>query len=385
MPFASPPRGEAPDQGVDTQGRADQGRVRRQGGPTRPPRLFAAPFVVIAVVTALAAGSCTAPGAGPGRAYDFSYGGGVAALRLTGDGSRAGPDHVSLGAALALSGYELPSGSVVYAARLGDDGRVVDEFDVAGGATADDFWPASSIKVLAAVGAMEYLRTLGFSGGATVTSADGWSYSVRELARAAISVSENDSYDLLVQIAGVGRLNDVFLSPDNGFPATVIQRDYAGWDLRNSPAMTVSEGDQSMELPPREGLDDYGCPDDGNCSTLPEMVESVRRIVFHRQLPPGQRFAIADADASVLRAALLGTDGWMKDGVAEVLGGQALTYNKPGHAYNCLDVGVVVDISHGDRLMLGLAGPAVGECEYLTELSSQVVRALGSLPAPARP
>src|SRR5437588_2696329 len=84
-------------------------------------------------------------------------------------------DGAQLGAALDASGITLPEGTNVYAAVVHDDAGTLrfNQFEWGGGAEADGFWPASSVKVLAAVGALEFLADLGFTGAATVAFDDG--------------------------------------------------------------------------------------------------------------------------------------------------------------------------------------------------------------------
>ena len=288
---------------------------------------------------------------------------------------------------LDQAGYRLPLGTSVYAAQIlrspGGSLRF-QEFEAGGGARAEDFWPASSIKVLVAVGALDFLRTLGFTGAATVEWPSGWSTPVRKLVDDAVNESANDAYDLLIQIAGFDRLNSVFLSPANGFPDTVVQRAYAGYDIRNSPPLKVTEGDRTATIPPRSSDTVYDCPDRGNCSNLYEMTESIRRIVLHNELPVSQRFNLDPADVRALDYALLASEGWIDPGVVRTFGTRARVYNKPGFAggLDCLDVGLVVDVTTGHRFLLGISTPVrtVGDegCEVLATVAEEVLDALAT-------
>ena len=134
---------------------------------------------------------------------------------------------ISLEADLAESGYALPEGANVYAVRVveGPEGRVYQQFQAGGGPLVANFGPASSIKVLAAVGALDFARSIGFSGEATIRFDDGSpSRTLRSIYETAIRDSSNDDYDLLVRIAGVDRLNEEFLTVRIGFPATALYR-----------------------------------------------------------------------------------------------------------------------------------------------------------------
>ncbi|MFP5317111.1 MAG: serine hydrolase [Acidimicrobiia bacterium] len=285
------------------------------------------------------------------------------------------------------AGYRLPLGTSVYAAEVvrGPTGALrLLEFEAGGGAREKNFWPASSIKVMAAVAALDFLRTLGFTGAATVEWPSGWSTTVRMLVHDAINESANDAYDLLIQIAGFDRLNAVFLSPANGFPDTVIQRGYAGYDIRNSPELVVTEGARTATIPARSSSAQYGCPDAGNCSNLYEMTESIRRIVLHDELPPAQRFNLDPADVRALDYALLASEGWIDPGVARAFGIRARVYNKPGFAggLDCLDVGLVEDVATGHRFLIGITTPVrtPGDegCWVLATVAEEVLEVLAT-------
>ncbi|HTJ76130.1 MAG TPA: serine hydrolase [Acidimicrobiales bacterium] len=291
----------------------------------------------------------------------------------------ADPGSDRLAAAFAAAGYELPEGTSVYVARVreGGGGLRYDEAEAGGGAYDTAFWPASSIKVIAAIGALEYLRTLGFTGDATVSSAASWTSSVRDLYVAALRDSSNEAYDRLVQIAGVDWLNQYFL-PDDGFPATVIQRSYSGEGVA-SAAMTVTEGDRSVDVAARVSDTDDSVPDDGNRSDLHDMVDAVRRITLDPELPAGDRLGLAPDDLAAMTQALLDSEGFVEPGVADALGDGALVYNKPGWAPGeaCVDVGLVVDPATGDRWLLGVASPDDGgACTALADIAALALPAL---------
>jgi len=309
--------------------------------------------------------------------------GAVAAVRSR-PGTQASPEARSGGAVLEPSGgrvgIELPPGTDVYAVRLARDGRPSSVAEAGDGALASDFWPASSIKVLAAVAALEFAGSLGFSGEATVAFDDGIMATLREIYDAAIRDSSNEDYDLLVQIAGLDRLNDEFLTPARGFPATVIRSAYAGYDLAHSPAMTFTEGSRSAHVPAREATGDYGCPE-GNCSNLLEMVDSVRRVLLDDEIPPAQRFSVEPADLRQLRSALLGADGFFDAGVAAALGRDTRVYSKPGWApgRDCVDVAFIE--GGGQRFLLAVATPDLDdgtECPTLSTVAAVVLRSLGA-------
>lgn len=267
-----------------------------------------------------------------------------------------------LGAFLQAWGIDLPEGSNVYAAvsRPDPEGLGLEEYEAGGGATATAFWPASSVKPLAAVGALEFLGGYGFTGAATV-SIDGeeGAWTVEDLYGEAITDSSNDAYDLLVQIAGVDWLNTTFLTPDHGFHQTVIQRSYVNGGGLPSPPMTISEGGRSVDVPKRDAGGNPAVPDDGNRSDLGELAQSVARVVLHDQLPPERRFPIGGADAIALRYALLAADGFLAPGIHDALGPDALVYSKPGYVVgdDCVDVAYVQEPGSDTGYLLGVSTP----------------------------
>ena len=330
--------------------------------------------VALLAVLVAGAGCSAAPPAGtPGPEASLTVGapggGGATVLQAP-----LGVDHEALPQALHDLGIELADGTSIYAARIlrEPDGLRYKEFDAGGGAYANDFWPASVIKVIAAAGALEFLAGMGFTGAASVTTDEG-TISVRELYESAIRDSSNLAYDWLVQIAGVDWLNTQFLIPRNGFVSTVIQRSYTGWGVTSSPPMTISEGDRSVELPAREAETTYPCPDDGNCSNLVELSDSIRRIVLADEIPAWERFVIADEDVAVLRQALLDADGFLEPGAASALGPDVLVYSKPGAApdEDCVDVALVRGAeAQAEGYVLAITTPLDGrECATIAELA----------------
>ena len=291
-------------------------------------------------------------------------------------------DSVALDEALAEAGVEVPDGASVYAALVVKTPKGLDyeRFEAGGGAVADNLWPASSIKVLAAEGALEYLADLGFTGAATVTMGDD-TFTVADLYEAAITDSSNEAYDTLVQIAGVDWLNTHFLTAENGFPDTVIQRSYTGFGVRSSPEMTISENGRQVTVPARESTGTYDCPDDGNCSNLVAMTDSVARVVLHGELDPADRLNIAPADITGLQDALRDAEGFIEPAVDRVLGPDVEVYNKPGYVPgdSCVDVAVLDDPATSQQYLLGVATPDDGPtCPAVVHLATATLDFLES-------
>ena len=364
-------------------------RYRAVGQPLpraiRRPRGGGTPVLILLLaLSACGSSGRSAPGSPPELATGHEVAG-VDDGSLTPDaadaaGSWHAVDHRALAEALTTPAFELPAGTSVYGARVieGQTGLIYQEFDAGGGALDSGFWPASTVKVAAAVGALQFLAQFGFTGAADVI-VDGLPYNVRQLAEEAIRDSSNEAYDLLLQIAGLDWLNNEFLSPANGFPVTVIQRSYTGWGVRWSPAMTVVEGDRKLELEPRESTADFGCPDEGNCSNLIELTDMIRRIVFADRISEPERFGVSADDIPPLRDALLAADGFIEAGAAAVLGDGTLVYNKPGETpeHQCVDVAVIDHPASQHHYLLGLSTPSDGgDCTSLSVLAGLTLQFL---------
>ena len=287
---------------------------------------------------------------------------------------------MSMGAELAAAGYEVPESANVYAVRVmeGPEGRIYEQFEAGGGALGVDFWPASSIKVLAALGALDFLRSLGFTGAATVAFDDGLpSQTLRSIYEPAIRDSSNYEYDLLVRIAGLDWLNGEFLTARNGFPVTSISRSYGGLAFDESPAMILEEGGKRAYVPVRKAEREPECST-GNCSNLFELAESVRRIVLHDQIPVEQRFDLDAADVKALAGALQKAEGFFPAAVTRALGSGAKIWSKPGDAaeLDCLDV-AFIESRTGRRFLVAASVPhSAGGCEVLARLAREVLELL---------
>ena len=276
---------------------------------------------------------------------------------------------------LAAAGVSVPDGANLFAARIVDGGPspAYALYEAGGGAFSTAFYPASSIKVLAAVGVLELAYSSGFTGEALVDGV----YSLSEYYDGAVRASSNEDYDTLVRIAGVDWLNEDFL-PSRGYRTTRIQEAYAeGGDVLASPPVQLTEGGRDLVISERHGRDDHGCGA-ANCSTLFELVDSVRRVVLNDELPPEERFAIAPADVAGLQDALLGAESWIGPGVAAALGSDATVYSKPGwtSGYDCVDVGLVIDGETSQRYLIGVSAPDDGECAMLATMAADALSVL---------
>lgn len=293
-------------------------------------------------------------------------------------------DSETLGAAFASMGYGPPAGTEIYAVRIvpGVGGPAYVLYEAGGGAFSQDFWPASTVKVLSSLGALEFVGTMGFTGAANVTWDSGFGDTLSAIYDRAIRVSSNIDYDRTIRCAGFDRFNETFLSPENGFPTTVIQRSYARVDVRNVPGMTITEGGRSAYVPARMGVGDFGCPTDGNCANLFELGEAIRRVMLEAEIPAEERFALAPSDVTGLHDALCNaTPSFFAAGVPSA----TRICHKPGWVpYNdCLDHGLI-ETDTGERFLLAAAAPETEgrtDCVMLAPIAEHVIAALAGRPA----
>lgn len=236
----------------------------------------------------------------------------------------------------------------------------------------EDWWPASSIKVFAAVAALEQANAWGFSPAAKVEFHDRSRNRVTTLAdlvEKALIPSDNLAYDRLIEIVGFDELNRRFF-PTHGFHRSVFLRSYSGrkidretglGTLRDSPAITLTEGQRVRQVRARRGVGDYPCPYQGNCTTLLELADVIRRIVHHDLLPRPQRLRVSPAQLELLRASLaaerprgLGVVNGLRAGFPR--GDELEIHHKPGFANDWFSDAAHVRAPDGREWLVAMAG-----------------------------
>lgn len=197
-----------------------------------------------------------------------------------------------------------------------------------------DFWPCSTIKLYAVVAALELLTEKGFPLDTVVTFShqqkkDGpWitdsSRTVREMLSEVFRTSSNEDYTLLLRMVGIDRINTRFLIPEKGFSKTALMRGY----VLGRPWVYRREEPQRIRLTSADGLKvetidhtwsghsysaDRGATiidsKTGNVTTTRELVECLRRILYHEQLPEKERYNLSPEMLDFLRHGDLGAGG----------------------------------------------------------------------------
>lgn len=199
--------------------------------------------------------------------------------------------------------------------------------------TKTDFWPASTIKLYTAVAALELLTERGFPLDTVVTfehrDADGrWvldtARSVREMLSEVFRRSSNEDYTLLLRMVGIDRLNTKFLIPAKGFQSSALMRGY----VLGRPWVYVRAEPQRVRLRAADGLqsethehtwsgrsysEERGATiidaKTGNVTTTRDIVECLRRVLYHEYLPAEERFNLTAGQLAFLRGGGAGLAG----------------------------------------------------------------------------
>jgi hypothetical protein len=276
-------------------------------------------------------------------------------------------DRELLGAGYAKRGYEPPAGAHVLAARI-VDGLDQPAFSYlsygdTGFVNSDgSFWPASAVKLLAALGALHTLRRHGLTGDAVLTFEDHrgkFHKKAERLYCAALTWSSNLAYDRLLRVAGFDEINQRFLTEARGFRYAAFQRPFArgedGPPLRESPEIRYTEGEKTGVIPARKGTSTVErCPQGDNCASLFELLDALSRIVLHKELPELARFDVAPIDIRRLKAFLTQSKCGFTESALAVLGENTRIYNKRGYSpsFDMIDHALIVDKKTGRRYLL---------------------------------
>ena len=226
-------------------------------------------------------------------------------------------------------------------------------FDWAGTSTdRDDWWPASTVKLYAAIAALQRNRRMGFRPRARLlfnySDEEPVERTLREIVRRAIIRSDNHAFNRLVEYAGFNWINQRFFVSRNGLQGTVFLRAYNSHRLdpetgygvnRASPPIMVRSQSRERLIPARVGRGEFSCPEQGNCTTLRSLADAIRRVMLHEELPAEQRFRVGPRELRVLRGALEAPrrehGRLLVESIRRGFGGDesVRVYHKPGFAY----------------------------------------------------
>ncbi|MCA9666892.1 MAG: serine hydrolase [Myxococcales bacterium] len=248
-------------------------------------------------------------------------------------------DRQLLQRAFARAGYRPPAGARLLITRVSPRrsraaaarAPTYQRFSFAdSGVTVGGFWPASTVKLWAAVGALLVARAAGLDSRARVRMRDSYGRyrgTLAALIRPAILWSSNRAYDRLVMVAGADHLNTT-LARRYALSGLVIQCPYFGGPSLDSPALRL--GSTSLAARPMRARF-ARCASPQNCASMLLLQEVLRRVVLHDELPPAERFPLAARDVRLLRRVLLRARDKVGRAARAALRTRALRiYNKAG-------------------------------------------------------
>jgi len=278
-----------------------------------------------------------------------------------------------------------------------------------------DFWPASTIKLYTAIAACVRMNQKGFTLDATVQfeheEMGVWKLdsarTMREMLSEVFRRSSNEDYTLLLRLCGIDWLNREFLTPETGFEKTALMRGYVKerpWGyireetqrLRAMSADRITKQTWEHRWSGRSYAAERGATiidaKTGNVTTPRDLANCLRRLMFHAELPPGERFDLSQEQVDFLlhgaggltgletKHADSGPSAW-KDGL-ETLFPDARFYHKCGVISDyALEVACVDDRANGGPCFIlvpvihaGLATKPVPGEKHISAMS----RAIGA-------
>jgi len=251
-------------------------------------------------------------------------------------------------------------------------------------AKANNFWPASTIKLYTVVAAFELLNELHMPLDSIVVferkNGNDWQLDTARVMPEMVSEifrrSSNEDYTLLLRMVGIDRMNSRFLIESKGFHSSALMRGY----VRNRPYLYVRTEPQRITV---RALTDQGktiehkwsgrsyskergatilSETTGNCTSTRELAECLRRVLFHEHIPEEDRYNLTGEQLTFLRKGREGLTGLMnpKGFVAESalkIFPKAIFYHKGGliSTYS-LDLAYVDDSQQsGKRYIISIA------------------------------
>ena len=289
----------------------------------------------------------------------------------------AGVNKTTLPALMKAEGFKPPQKFMGFVIELTFDPTrtvVTQEraFDYNGTSSRNDWNPASTVKIFAAIGALKRIEELGFTSRAKVTFHGKKSYSatISELIESAIIESNNIAYNRVVQLASYDKLHRDILTSKYGISRTALNRGYQlkDWQsmgenasLRVSPAITITEGKKSVKIPAANSKAQAACSS-AACTTLQDLGEITRRLMLQEQLPANESFSLGQADLLMLRRAMRSEDRTrgteMVDIFAKIFKDPRVKfYSKPGFSEDWFTDNVYIfDPRHNQAWIVVMSG-----------------------------
>ncbi len=282
--------------------------------------------------------------------------------------------------------------------------------------SASDFWPASTIKLYAALAALEQVHALGFKLDVVVTfehknDKGEWvldsSRTMREMLSETFLRSSNEDYTLLLRMPGRDAINSQFLIPERGFKKSALMRGY----VTARPWVYLPAEPQRITLRAPDGTvktvehtwggrawsEERGATvidaKTGNVTTTEDMAECLRRVIFHEHIPEAERFRISQEMLDFLRYGgggltgleTKGRDGgafaWQKSG--EHVYPNARFFHKGGWISNYgLDLACLDDRANSGRAVIVAAMVNTGKEDAIRALCRSLLEWAKAQPGP---
>lgn len=244
----------------------------------------------------------------------------------------------------------------------------------------ENFWPASTVKLTAAVMALLRAESLGIHADDPMTFTDlGDEHhtTLRKLVNDAIIPSDNQAYNALMLFTGLDRANDTYIRDMFRFPTMVLQRRYyrktPADNLRHSPIFIFEHADKIITVPEEVSSHYFEhVPREANATTLVELAEMIRRVMTRQWLP------LNEAHFQILQNALLKAPSCIADGVHKAHPDYKI-YNKGGRVIgdDRLEIAYITDNAGHPKYLLALSLPYSETVETRTqEFAWQLIQAV---------
>ncbi len=269
--------------------------------------------------------------------------------------------------------------------------------------TSIDFWPASVVKLYTAVASCELLNEFGLPTDSLMLFhrpddrfEHGWRVEAArmfpEMCSGIFRESTNDDYTMQLRFVGLDRLNGRFFTKGNGFEHTALMRGYVHdpphvYERQLPQKITVIDPVSEQRVGVEHTWSGTSYAENlgahvldsktGNCSPTRDMVECLRRVLFHEHIPGDERYDLTPDQLELLRegrdgyTGLRNTEyayGWTD--AAEHVFPDARFYHKSGSiSTHVLDCGAVFDEASGVRYLFAVATEAKekGACREISK------------------
>lgn len=272
------------------------------------------------------------------------------------------------------------------------------------------FWPASMVKIWAAINALAFLHKHKLNSLSHIEFKDNYGEFKGPILKL-LRKLDNTSYDRLMRIAGRDFVNNKKRRIRYGLPNTVLQIAYGrGSKLTVSPAIEFRRNWRRWRKFRRElrgwrrrRFRRYGKIKErkfwrkvrgcfGNCTTLFEMQDILRRVMLHHELPKAEQFDLPDQEMTRLQKAIYRRRHkiWLSTG--QILGWKTRAYGKSGSSRGSSQLDNIFLRSPKGRFLVTLGTPwykedpdAAPSMIEIEELGKHTLHALQKLAAQMAP